>query len=292
MSVAGYHATIDFAPALGTSGLFAVRDESSSSPVVSRLVVNGAPSFGAEPSTGNWPITGKVLFYGEKLSVASLAKETPAGDVFELTTLPSGLTFNPAIRTGVCELDDPNAQILHKHAGDPAVILAPAGLPSFCPAQSGARQTTSSFALAARRVVDWLAPQPAHASSMAMPAFGGGGGGLVSGLSEIGPVSFTSTVQWVVKPGNTKRSANQQFVPTVTVKNVSTNGNPISGSLMTIAVAGNHGSWTITGNTATTNDAGIATFPNLKIDKPGGYTVTVVSAVGGSAETTFKINGQ
>jgi len=292
MSVTGYAAPIDFAPALGPSGLFAVRDGSMSTPVVSRLVIGGAPSFGAEPSSGNWPITGKVLFYGVKLSVTDLAKETPAGDVFELTTLPTGLTFNPAIRTGVCELDDPNAQILHKHSGDPAVILAPAGLPSFCPAQTGARQTTSSFALAARQVVDWLAPQTAQASTMAMPAFGGGGGGLVSGLSEIGPVSFTSTVAFVVRPRNTKRSANPQFVPTVTVRNVSTNGNAIQGSLITISVAVNNGSFTITGNTAVTNAAGIATFPNLKIDKPGGYTATAVSDVGGIAVAKFQINGQ
>ena len=93
-------------------------------------------------------------------------------------------------------------------------------------------------------------------------------------------------------PRNTKRSANPQFAPTVTARNVSTNGNPISGSLMTITVALNNGSYTITGNTAVTNAAGIATFPNLKIDKPGGYTATVVSVVGGSAVTTFKINGQ
>ena len=133
MSVTGYNAVIDFAPALGPSGLFAVRDGSTNTPVVSRLVVAGAPSFGAEPSSGNWPITGKVLFYGVKLSVANLAKETPAGDVFELTTLPSGLTFNPAIRTGVCELDDPNAQILHKHSGDPAVILRSGGAAELLP---------------------------------------------------------------------------------------------------------------------------------------------------------------
>ena len=291
MSVAGYHAVVDFAPALGPSGLFAARDGSSSTPVVSRLVVAGAPSFGAEPSSGNWPITGKVLFYGVKLSVPNLAKETPAGDVFELTTLPSGLTFDPAIRTGVCDVSDPSAQILHQHSGDPAVILPPAGVPSFCPAAIGALQPTSSFALAVRQVVDWLAPRPAHATSLAMPARSGGGG-LVSGLSEIGPVSFTSTVEWVVPPRNTRRSANPQFAQTVTARNVSANGNPISGSLMTITVALNNGSYTITGNTATTNAAGIATFPNLKIDKPGGYTATVVSTVGGSAVTTFKINGQ
>ena len=293
MSVAGYHAVIDFAPALGPSGLFAVRGEGRSAPVVSRLVVDGVPSFGAEPSTGNWPITGKVLFYGVKLSVATLAKETPAGDVFELTTLPSGLTFDPQIRTGVCELSDPNAQILHQHAGDPAVILPPAGLPSFCPAQTGARDEPEAlFTLAARQVVDWLAPSPAYAARFAMPAFSGGGGGLVSGLSEIGPVSFTSTVAYVVPPRNTSRSANPQFRPIVTVRNVSTNGNPIQGALITISVAVNRGSFTISGNTAITNSSGIATFPDLRIDKPGGYTATAVSDVGGSASATFHINGR
>ncbi len=291
MSVATYHAVIDFGPALGPSGLFAVRGEGTSAPVVSRLVVDGAPSFGAEPSTGNWPITGKVLFYGVKLSVETLAKETPAGDVFELTTLPSGLTFDPAIRTGVCEVSDPNAQILHKHAGDPSVILPPAGLPSFCPAPIGSLQSTSSFAQAARQVVDWLAPRPVQASTLAMPAFSGGGGGLVSGLSEIGPVSFISTVAFDVPPRNSSRSANPQFRPIVTVRNVTTNGNPIQGALITISVAVNHGSFKISGNTAITNSAGIATFPALKIDKPGGYTAIAVSDVGGSAEATFQING-
>jgi hypothetical protein len=292
MSVTGYDAVIDFAPALGPNGLFAVRDNGTNTPVVSRLLVAGAPAFGAEPSTGNWPLAGKTLFYGVKLTVPTLANETPAGDVFELTTLPSGLTFNPAIKTGVCNLADPNAQILHQHLGDPAVILPPAGLPSWCPSPTAARQSTSSFALAARQIVDWLAPRPAQASSFMMPAFGGGGGGLVSGLSNIGPVSFTSTVAYVQPPRNTRRSANPQFVPTVVVRNVSAQGNPIQGSLITITVTVNNGSFNISGNTATTNSAGIATFPNLKIDKPGGYTATATSSTGGSAVVTFQINGQ
>jgi hypothetical protein len=108
-------------------------------------------------------------------------------------------------------VSDPNAQILHKHAGDPSVILPPAGLPSFCPTPTSALQSTSRFALAARQVFDWLAPRPAQASSLAMPAFSAGGGGLVSGLSEIGPVSFTSTVTFDVPPTNTSRSGNPQF---------------------------------------------------------------------------------
>jgi hypothetical protein len=292
MSVAGYDAVIDFAPALGPNGLFAVRDNSTNTPVVSRLVVAGAPAFGAEPSTGNWPLASKTLFYGVKLTVPNLANETPAGDVFELTTLPSGLTFTPQIKTGVCDVSDPSAQILHQHANDPAVILPPAGLPSFCPAPTSARQSTSSFALAAGQVAEWLAPRPAFAARTRAFAFGGGGAGLVSGLSHIGPVSFTSTVAYVQPPRNTRRSANPQFVPTVVVRNVSAQGNPIQGSLITITVTVNNGSFNISGNTATTNSAGIATFPNLKIDKPGGYTATATSSTGGSAVVTFQINGQ
>ena len=152
-------------------------------------------------------------------------------------------------------------------------------------------QSTSRFALAARQLFDWLAPRPAQASSLAMPAFSAGGGGLVSGLSEIGPVSFTSTVTFDVPPTNTSRSGNPQFRPIVTVRNVTTNGNPIQGALITISVKVNHGSFKITGNTAMTNSAGIATFPALRIDKPGGYTAVATSDVGASAEATFQING-
>jgi hypothetical protein len=59
MSVSGYHAAIDFAPALGPSGLFAVRSGGDFAPVVSRLVVDGAPAVGAEPSPGARAITRK-----------------------------------------------------------------------------------------------------------------------------------------------------------------------------------------------------------------------------------------
>jgi len=53
----------------------------------------------------------------------------------------------------------------------------------------------------------------------------------------------------------------------------------------------NDGSFTITGNTAVTDASGIAIFPNLKISKPGGYTMTAVSELGGSVSTFFNIDG-
>jgi hypothetical protein len=290
MQVTGYTDPMDFSDALGPNGLFAVRDGSTNAAVTSHLLGNGAPAYGAEPSTGNWPVAGKTLFYGVKLGFSSLANEPEAGVLFELSTLPSGLTFSPEIRTGVCTIDDDNARILHLHAGDPAVILPPTDALSFCPTTSTSRTPAFSGFAFLSRAAEWLAPAPLHAATMA-PVRSGGGAGLVSGLSEIGPVSFVSVVSFSVPPQTTRLSANPQFVPTVTVVDTTSHGNPIKGVLITLTVVGNNGSYTITGNTATTNSSGVATFPDLHIDKAGGYTVTATSEVGGTATAGFNISG-
>jgi len=291
MVVTGYSGPIDFTSAFGP-GIFEVRDGSGNSPVTSHLRDNGAPAFGAEPSTGNWPLAGKTLFYGGLLDLPTLGNETAAGDNFELSTLPSGLTFSPEIKVGVCTLTDPNGRVLHLHASDPGVILPPVSALSFCPVTSVSTPGGSSlFASAANRLASWFAPAAANAAATKAFKLGGGGTGLVGGLSKIGPVTYTSTMQWVVKPGNTSRSANPQFTPVVTVRNGSVGGNNLQGATITLIVSTNNGSFTITGNTAVTNAAGIATFPNLKISKPGGYTMTAVSELGGSISTFFNIDG-
>jgi len=291
MVVTGYSGPIDFTSAFGP-GIFEVRDGSGNSPVTSHLRDNGASAFGAEPSTGNWPLAGKTLFYGGLLDLPTLGNETAAGDNFELSTLPSGLTFSPEIKVGVCTLTDPNGRVLHLHASDPGVILPPVSALSFCPVTSVSTPGGSSlFASAANRLASWFAPAAANAAATKAFKLGGGGTGLVGGLSKIGPVTYTSTMQWVVKPGNTSRSANPQFTPVVTVRNGSVGGNNLQGATITLIVSTNNGSFTITGNTAVTNAAGIATFPNLKISKPGGYTMTAVSELGGSISTFFNIDG-
>ena len=291
MSLTGYTVPIDFSGALGT-GIFEVRDNSGSNPVKSHLLGANGPAFGAEPSTGNWPHLGKTLFYGSLLNLAMLGNENSAGDNFELSTLPSGLAFSPEIKAGVCELTDPNGRILHLHASDPGVILPPVTDLSFCTGttvSSGA--STSLFASATSRLASWLAPSPANAAATRMFRAGGGGAGLVDGLSKIGPVTYTSTMAWVQTPGNTSRSKKQQFFPVVTVFNGSAGGNNLSGATITLVVSTNKGSFNVTGNVATTDATGKAQFPNLHIDKPGGYTVTAVSELGGSTSTFFNIDG-
>jgi hypothetical protein len=287
MSVGTYTYPLDLSAALDANGLFAVRDGNGSAAAISR----GAPLYGAEPSTGNWPVAGSTLFYASPESSSLFDNETPAGVVFDLKSLPGGLTFSPMLRVGVCDINDPNARILHAHQGSDAVILSPDAPLSFCPVTSNQTQSGNSLFAAATRLVTWLAPQPANAAAT-MFKVGGGGTGLVGGLSDIGPVSFTSVVTFTVKPKNTSVSKNPQFVPTVTVTNFTAKGHPIANVLITLSVVSNNGSYTISGDTATTDATGTATFPNLKITKAGGYTMTAASEVGGSASTFFNINGQ
>jgi len=286
MSVSTYAYPLDLSGALGANGLFAVRDGSSAAPVVSR----GTPVYGAEPSTGNWPVAGTTLFYGSPVSNALFDNETTAGVVFDLKSLPGGLTFNTLIRVGVCSITDPNARILHDHAGSTPVILSPDVALSFCTPPASAMQSSSALFAAAANLATWLAPQRANAATMF--ALGGGGTGLVGGLSDIGPVSFTSVLTFTVKPKNTSVSKNPQFVPTVTVTDSTAKGHPIANVLITLSVVSNNGRFNITGNTAYTDANGVATFPDLHIDKAGGYTMTATSEVGGSTSIFFNTNGQ
>ncbi|MBW8769669.1 MAG: hypothetical protein JF589_07945 [Gemmatimonadetes bacterium] len=287
MAVSTYTYPLDLSGALGANGLFAVRDGSSAAPAISR----GTSLYGAEPSTGNWPVAGSTLFYASPVTSSLFDNETPAGVVFDLKSLPGGLTFSPLLRVGVCSISDPNARILHDHTGN-AVILSPDDALSFCSTASNATQSSNSLFAAAATLATWLAPQPAHAATT-MFKLGGGGTGLVGGLSDIGPVSFTSVVTFTQTPNNTSVSTQpQQFTPTVTVTAITAKGHAIANVLITLTVASNNGSFNISGNTAYTDVNGVATFPSLRIDKAGGYTMTATTEVGGTASTFFNINGQ
>ena len=287
-------AAIDFTDALGPTGLFAVRDNSTAYAVVSNKFgtdgkpATGAPAYGAEPQSGNWPLAQKTLFYGHLVPDSVLAQESASGVLFDLKTLPANLTFVPEIRAGVCDVSDATARILHLHGSD-ATILPPAGVPDFCTTQPPLDAYRSGFSSMMELAASWFSPK----SLFAAPAFGGGGG-LVSGLSEIGPVTFTPVVSFAVAPKNTKLSARPQFTPTVKVTVLSTHGNPFKKVLVTLNVVGNSGSFTNppVGSTAYTDENGIALFPDLYIDKAGGYTVTATSEVGGSASATFNISGR
>ena len=300
MSVVGYPSspTVDFTASLGDEGLFDVIDGTAANAraVVARYNVGNSPAFGAEPNGGNWPVPGPTLFYGSTIDVSVLSKEAVKGTVADLKTLPVYSKFTSKFKAGVCKVTDVNARALHQHTVNSVVdatILAPVQM-SFCIgfdedlAMSG---PMSSFAFGLKRAASWLAPRPLYAA--AMPTrFGGGGAGLVDGLSEIGPVTFTSTVSFFRAPKTIKLSAQPQSPP-IAVLNKTANGNPLAGVLIELSVVGNSGSFTNPpqGYQATTNDDGIAEFTNFKIDKSGGYTITAKSALGDSVQATYNVTG-
>ena len=292
MSVTGYKSTDSFTASLGEEGLFDVVNEMVSTPVIARYAVGNSPAFGAEPNGGNWPVSGPTLFYGAAVDVSVLSNEAVKGTVADLKTLPVYSSFSAKFKAGACKVTDPLARALHQHGSD-ATILAPVQM-SFCNGfdedlvMSG---PMSSFAFGLKRAASWLAPRPLYAA--AMPTrFGGGGAGLVDGLSEIGPVSFTSVVSFS-NPPTTIKLSKQPHSPPIAVTDTTTNGNPLVGVEITLDVVGNSGSFSFPpgSNIAVTNELGIATFPFFVIDKSGGYTITATSEVGGTAQATYNITG-
>jgi hypothetical protein len=297
---------INFAPALGATGLFAVRSNAQSTAVKSRgLDADGAAMFGAEPTTNgtssNWPIktsggaageavspSGKALFYGVKTleNTQTLASENLSSLAFELHTLPTPLTFTPKIRVGVCSIDNLSARTIHKH-GLETSILAPTEVLSFCPTSSAAiSPKASGLAYATQRIASWFAPKPLVAFAFR----GGGGAGLVDGLSEFGAVEFTPAITWNQKPLSTTVRATTQFPNVVTLTVKTLNGTVYRGTVE-LTVVGNNGSYNIEGNVKDTDENGVVTFPDLHIDKAGGYDMTAVTGIGNSETVTFWITG-
>jgi hypothetical protein len=306
-----------FAAALSENGLFAVRNgdkPNAQNAVTSRGSDVNGPFFGGERSnTGlNWQETpGPFLFYGYPITAADFATnvsvEGSAGQAFELSTLPAGMSFvyNP-IKAGVCNLTAPAgsfARILHQHKVnnvDTDVILPPPAnpTPAFCgsltPEVGSLNAPTGSFAAVMHRVTSWFAPKPLYAY------FGVGGSALVEDLSPIGPVTFDDTLKFVQDvPGanvsDTLRVGGQFYNPTIAVKVYSKSiaATPLAGIQVTLDVIGNNGSYLQGNQSATTGDDGIAYFTNYSINKSGGYIIKATDEFGTvTLSNQFNISGQ
>ena len=141
---------------------------------------------------------------------------------------------------------------------------------------------------------------------MMPPSYGGGGGGLVSGLSEIGPVEFTDTLSFVLPVPNAARSdtakskdadpLTSQFSPIIQVaRRARRRNNPLFGVTLTLTVFGNQGSYLASNGSAVTDANGVASFPNFYIDKSGGYTIIAKApefGTPGATSNLFNITGQ
>jgi hypothetical protein len=287
-----------FTPALGANGLFAV--------AVDAVLSRGTPKYGAQPATGETWQTSAPLPPGLQLVVYGYPRNTidftgepaliPTG--YELFTVPAVPVFAKAIIGGVC-LDPAsipsNARLLHEHGGQDVILALIT--PPFClplPLTTQAPNESGSLFALVRRVSDWIAPKPLYAATMVL----GGMGGSLGGLSPIGPVSVNaSTVTLTFTQQPTNGSINQPITPAIQVQAKTAIGTPVDGVQVTLTASSNAGSFTLSGNVATTTGGGYATFPNFQTDKAGGYTLSASGLFGTTATLSatsvlFQVNGQ
>lgn len=240
----GMPGTIDFAAALGADGAFAVRGGSAdpAGPVLSR----GTPMWGTEPALGRgWSdVAGaRILVYGSRLASFASA-ETVVGNAFDWNRIPDAAFVHP-VRVGACIGATVRALVQHQEAGPDASVLPPDPV-NFCP--GAVRLDGMSAALAS------------------------GPGGRKTTFSPFAVVDAQATVlAYAQQPVD----GTTGLLAPIEVSVTGSGGTPIEGAEVALTVAGNRGSFTFGGtHTQTTNGNGIATFDDLTLDKPGGYTFT------------------
>jgi hypothetical protein len=135
---------------------------------------------------------------------------------------------------------------------------------------AGPTQTSSAsnpLASFAYRLMEYIAPQPLQAQSR------GGVAGMGSEYSDHIGVDVAVAVSFVSEPldgfVNTPIPGQNGFVQVLVATE---GGTPLPGVPVTLSVANNSGSTVmISGEIESTDANGIATFPNLTLNKAGGY---------------------
>lgn len=254
----------------GSGGLFAVRGgpNDSPSPVVA---LNAVPAWGSEPqSNESWSssLGQRRLVFAFRVPLPTFTNENPAlpsspppgatGTGFEISTVPF---VNPPPRPlvmGVC-VDNPTSYRLQSN--DRILALLPL---TFC---SGSFTSAERDASLGARLLAWLLPKTANAA-----VFLGGTGGLPSGFSPKGAIDVNTGGVKLVISGVPSSIKVNTFFP-VTVRALSSKGNPVDNVLVTLEV--DNGSVQLDKpalGQQTTANVGFAVF-NVRIRKAGTFTL-------------------
>jgi hypothetical protein len=192
----------------------------------------------------------------------------------------SALQFSPTskLTIGICNLDATSEDVFNKYRTEHKANLLTAVDPTclrggtFSPVAANTGFTLQNTFAMVNRAVDFFAPQPAYAASM---FFVGSIGGAVSELSPSVIVNLKSSVMtFESQPQDAFINSPIPGAPggTVRVKMTTLAGTPLNGVLVKIRVQNNSGSFVASnGDEATTGLDGIASFPNLSVNKAGGY---------------------
>jgi hypothetical protein len=311
MNVGPVPGSFDPATALA-SGIYEVRGgvSDNTGPALAQIASAGSrsaasPLWGIEPVTAwgarfNNAITRFLVVgvplannFGEPASVNGNAAVTG----FDISTIPTmpGLALvdgNGAplyVRVGIC-IDPVTGSVQNRllHQGVLGTTILQLDAPAFCGSVASNQATQSGGLLAslARGVLALVTPTPAYAFAI------GGVGGIPSGLSPFGPVQVdASTVHLTFTQQPTDGSISAPISPPVAVKATTAAGSPLGGVEIVITVQGNNGiNASVTDSSAVTDESGIATFPDLRVTKAGGYTIGAVGQIGGSATMSVVSN--
>jgi hypothetical protein len=293
MSVGTLPANFSVAGALSANGMFEV--VGGATDPVGSVTSRGTPTYGAEPQAGQtWAGSAggqRYLLYGYERDF-SFTPETPAATTaFELATVPTPITFNPAIAGGICQTTATNSLIQSVNTILPLQSLA------FCSGIGAVRrQDRGVFASITHAAASLFSPAPVYAFGV------GGTGSLLSGLSPKAAVTFSptaATLSFLQQPKDGHRSSRPQYSPAVSVLVTTAAGTPVDSVPVTLSVYNNNGSYTLVNYIAKsgTGGPGIAVFPTLYTNKAGGYNFVASATIFGqptksALSVRFNIDGK
>ncbi|HWN17786.1 MAG TPA: hypothetical protein VNO19_02610 [Gemmatimonadales bacterium] len=280
----------DFTAALGPAGAFAVRGSSLTD---ADAAVSHDGAWGMQPplnSTWNAitvPANTRLLAYGAPITAPGFTLEQPVGTIFDWFTIPT-LTFSPGVVVGTCIVDNgPQYLIQHNALGE----IVPSATTSFCPVGLVTLRGAQGWGptAIAQRVFDFFSPRPLLATALGTRPPGGSIGSLSPNVA-VNPGQITLDFPKQVSDGKTNQQIKFKDGTPVSVTVEPAGGTNLDGAVVELTAVANLGSPVIpTGNTAITND-GVATFPNLSLNKAGGYRfVATITGFGQNNAAGFNI---
>ena len=244
----------------------------------------------APAAFGTW-LPGRALFFGRPIE--SFSTEIYGGYAYDwsLVRAPGWpAQLSPAATVALCSDDSPDdviapqLRVQHKPIPAGGVILpVPGEVVDFleCPtAETLGSGPHSIF----RRLADIMLPQPLFAAV----AGTGGIGGLAGSFSPF-EVVYPGEVQFGFVSEPAEAQLNSEILGNdgqpIAVRAGGAGGTPWQGVEVRIEARINNGATVVVScNLATTDASGIARFPNLSINKPGGYFLVASTLSAGDAD--------
>jgi hypothetical protein len=283
---------IDVTSALDAGGMFEVRgDDAQDPPTAPAYSRGGSEVWAAHPqSTSTWGASAgaRHAIYGYATDLTS-NDEPVTAQAFQFETAPSTIVYSPSLVRGVCNVGGSTIRIQRNQSLLPFADLDCAG------ASTASRSSDDDGVMVAmaRQIAGLFLPRSLNASMLI-----GGVGGLASDFSPHIAVDLKSVkVVFVSEPvggfvGQPIIGGGTAGVVQVQVTTAA--GTPLPGVLVTLAVAGNEGTTvSLSHATATTDDDGVASYPNLSLNKAGGYTLFAdgtYDAITGQTGTSLLFN--